>query len=173
MDDALASVSWEELALIDKRLPIYIKECSQVDKEFDNKLSIFGGHVDDTLQYWTGECAELVNTDYAVLIPFVIDDIDVEETEVVIYGQHRSVGVFYTVIDGVETSIDYVRPNSESLFVVERAALQATYPDWETRWAAVQSMDIEHNLIPELIFKKPSPKHQVTVDLPTDMRIYD
>lgn len=173
MDDTLVKVSWEELALVDTRLPIYIKECSSVDAEFDKKLSIYGGYVDDTLQYWAGECAELVDTNYEVRIPFVIDDIDVEATEVIIYGQHRSVGVFYTHIDGVETSIDYVRPNGQGMFIVDRSRLREIYPDWESRWGAVRSMDIEANLIPDLIFKKPSPQQRVNVTLPSDLSIYE
>lgn len=169
IDDSEVAVFPSEVAALDIRLPHYF---SNVAREYiveGGAIGIYGGEVVVTLAYWRDESPCIEDIEGKIHVLSYITDIDVDEKEVVVYGDFSTLTSFRTDIDGQTQSVPYFTGDQGSFFVVDRVTLEATFPDWQSRFSSARSVELTGDDLADVVFVKPMPTPMVSAALPGDL----
>lgn len=142
-----------ELALVDARLPVYIRLVTDTNQANSNTMGVDGDNVAYTLMCWT--TAPVVLTDTKGVRHRLKDINGMREQEsrglVIVFSDTYVIENVTGIVDGVTTEIPYVKDCSLLNIKVYKEKLEERYPNWEKRWDAAESLGMPEEERPHYI----------------------
>lgn len=145
LDGPLRAITLEEVALVDERLPIILREHAATSSAADNRYGVLGSSVDTMLEYWENPYRSVLSLSDGTLINFkhIVSITPQYNGEVLeIYGQQYETKVLNADLKGASRLIEFAHDNYSVTIPVERALMDKHYPNWEDRWNMAVALDI-------------------------------